>query len=154
MAEKPRHTTDIETQLDVAWVTRREGKDLVIVGRAKDMMIVNGRNVWPQDIEWTVEHIDGLKSGDAAAILLTAADGSERPAILVQCRSTDLAERGRIVAEVRARVQEAVGVSCDVILVPARSLPKTTSGKLARGRAKSMFVAGEIVALENGPPVT
>ena len=130
------------------------GKDLVIVGRAKDMMIVNGRNVWPQDIEWTVEHIDGLKSGDAAAILLTAADGSERPAILVQCRPTDLAERGRIVAEVRARVQEAVGVSCDVILVPARSLPKTTSGKLARGRAKSMFVAGEIVALENGPPVT
>ncbi len=128
------------------------GKDLVIVGRAKDMMIVNGRNVWPQDIEWTVEHIDGLKSGDAAAILLANADGSDRPAILVQCRPTEPAERTRIAAEVRARVQESVGVTCEVILVPARSLPKTTSGKLARGRAKSMFVAGEISALDNGAP--
>ena len=121
--------------------------EIVIVGRAKDMMIINGRNVWPQDIEWTVEHIDGLKSGDSAAILLADAEGVERPTILVQCRPSDLADRARVAAEVRARVQEAVGIACDVVLVPARSLPKTTSGKLARGRAKTMFIAGEIAIL-------
>jgi fatty-acyl-CoA synthase len=124
--------------------------ELVIVGRAKDMMIINGRNVWPQDIEWTVEHIDGLKSGDGAAILLNDANGAEKPTILVQCRTSDLSERAEIAAEVKARVQEAVGVTCDVVLVPARSLPKTTSGKLARGRAKTMFLAGDIPALEVG----
>ena len=53
--------------------------ELVIVGRAKDMLIVNGRNIWPQDIEWTVEHIDGLRSGDSAAIVLAGPDGSDRP---------------------------------------------------------------------------
>ena len=126
--------------------------ELVIVGRAKDMMIVNGRNVWPQDIEWTVEHIDGLKSGDGAAILLTDTDGFERATILVQCRPTDPVERAKLVVEVGTRVQEAVGIACAVILVPARSLPKTTSGKLARGRAKAMFMAGEIVALAAAVP--
>ena len=125
--------------------------ELVIVGRAKDMMIVNGRNVWPQDIEWTVEHLDGLKSGDGAAILLTDATGIERPTILVQCRPSDPAERMRLAADVRASVQEAVGITCDVVLVPPRSLPKTTSGKLARGRAKTMFLAGEIAALDSSP---
>jgi len=126
--------------------------DLVIVGRAKDMMIINGRNVWPQDIEWTVEHIDKLRSGDGAAVILIGADGSEMPTILVQCRASDLEERARLAEDVAARVQEAVGVLCDVILVPARSLPKTTSGKLARGRAKTMFESGEIVRLEIAAP--
>ena len=126
--------------------------ELVIVGRAKDMMIVNGRNVWPQDIEWTVEHIEGLKSGDGAAILLTDLDGIERPTILVQCRPSHPADRTRLVEDVRLRVQDAVGITCDVVLVPARSLPKTSSGKLARARAKAMYISGEIAALGAGTP--
>ena len=48
----------------------------------------------------------------------------------------------------RARVQESVGIVCDVVLVPPRSLPKTSSGKLARNRAKNMFIAGEITAID------
>jgi fatty-acyl-CoA synthase len=124
------------------------GEQLIIVGRAKDMMIVNGRNVWPQDIEWTVEHMDDMRSGDSAAIVLVDADGTERPTILVQCRPANLDERAKLIAEVKARVQEAIGIVCDVVLVPPRSLPKTTSGKLARGKAKTMFIAGEIPALE------
>jgi fatty-acyl-CoA synthase len=135
------------------WLPTEGGDELVIVGRAKDMMIINGRNVWPQDIEWTVEHISGLKSGDSAAILLTDAGGAERPTILVQCRPSDPAERARLAADVRARVQEQVGIVCDVVLVPARSLPKTTSGKLARGRARTMYIAGDIrplAAAESG----
>lgn len=128
------------------------GEDLVIVGRAKDMMIINGRNVWPQDIEWTVEHIDKLRSGDGAAIVLTDDNGTEVPTILVQCRASDLDERVRLAQEVTERVQEAIGVLFDVVLVPARSLPKTTSGKLARGRAKAMFESGEITRLDVSNP--
>ncbi len=120
--------------------------ELVIVGRAKDMMIINGRNVWPQDIEWAVEHVDGLRSGDSAAVLLGAGE-NERPAVLVQCRAAKAVDRQRLAAEVKARVQEAAGVTCDVILVAPRSLPKTSSGKLARARAKAMYERGEIPAL-------
>jgi len=124
------------------------GAELFIVGRAKDMMIVNGRNVWPQDIEWTVEHMDGMRSGDSAAIVLVDAQGVEKPTILVQCRPGNIEERGKLIADVKARVQEAVGIVCDVVLVAPRSLPKTTSGKLARGKAKTMFEVGEITALD------
>ncbi len=120
--------------------------ELVIVGRAKDMMIINGRNVWPQDIEWAVEHVEGLRSGDSAAVLLGTGD-AEQPAVLVQCRAGKAADRQRLAAEVKTRVQEAAGVICDVILVAPRSLPKTSSGKLARARAKAMYERGEIPAL-------
>lgn len=123
------------------------GDELVIVGRAKDMLIVNGRNIWPQDIEWTVEHMDGLRSGDSAAIVLTGTDGVDRPTILVQCRPADAADRAKLAETVRTRVIEAVGVACDVVLVPPRSLPKTSSGKLARAKTKTLYLSGELAAL-------
>jgi fatty-acyl-CoA synthase len=137
----------VEGWLDTGDLGYWIGDELVIVGRAKDMLIVNGRNVWPQDIEWTVEHMDGMRSGDSAAIVLTGADGADRPAILVQCRPTDAAERARLIVDVKARVMEAVGVACDVVLVPPRSLPKTSSGKLARTKTKTLFVSGELAPL-------
>ena len=120
------------------------GDQLVIVGRAKDIMIINGRNYWPQDIEWTVEHIDGMRSGDAAAFTLVADDGTEQPTILVQCRPSDPDIRTALAADVRTRVLNQAGLSCDVILVPPRSLPKTSSGKLARGKAKMSYLNGDI----------
>jgi len=121
--------------------------ELVIVGRSKDMMIVNGRNYWPQDIEWTVEHMDGMRSGDAAAFTLEKDDGGEQPTILVQCRPSAAEVRNQLADDVRARVQDQVGLLCDVILVPPRTLPKTSSGKLARGKAKTSFLSGEIQPL-------
>lgn len=126
------------------------GDQLVIVGRSKDMMIVNGRNYWPQDIEWTVERMEGMRSGDAAAFTLEQDDGGEKPTILVQCRPSAPDVREALAAEVRARVQDQVGLGCDVILVPPRTLPKTSSGKLARGKAKANFLSGEIEPLASG----
>ena len=114
------------------------------------MMIVNGRNYWPQDIEWTVERMDSMRSGDAAAFTLEKDDGNEQPTILVQCRPSDVDVRSALTAEVRARVQDQVGLACDVILVPPRTLPKTSSGKLARGKAKASFLSGEIQPLAAG----
>ena len=120
---------------------------LVIVGRSKDMMIINGRNYWPQDIEWTVEHMDGMRSGDAAAFTMFTDDGIEQPTILVQCRPSDADIRSQLVAAVKARVQDQVGLACEVVLVPPRKLPKTSSGKLARGKAKASFLSGDIEPL-------
>lgn len=143
----------IDGWLDTGDLAYWIGEELVIVGRAKDLIIINGRNVWPQDIEWSVEHLEGLRSGDSAAIILPNADGSDRPTVLVQCRASSIEDRQKLHADVRAAVQEAVGILCDVVLVPARSLPKTTSGKLARGRAKKMFEAGEILPIDMSSPV-
>src|SRR5262249_22780528 len=63
--------------LDTGDLGYRLGDQLVITGRAKDLIIVNGRNIWPQDLEWAVEEIPGLRRGDAAAFSVDGAQDEE-----------------------------------------------------------------------------
>ena len=73
---------------------------LFIVGRAKDMIIINGKNHWPQDIEWAVEQLPGFNHGDIAAFAIETENGEEAPAVLVHCRVSD---PGRTDQAARAR---------------------------------------------------
>jgi fatty-acyl-CoA synthase len=117
---------------------------IFIVGRAKDMIIINGRNHWPQDIEWAVEQLPGFKSGDIAAFAITGPSGEETPAVLVHCRVSDPQERGRLRDDIRERVRAITGITPVVELVPPRSLPRTSSGKLSRTKARNLYLSGEI----------
>jgi fatty-acyl-CoA synthase len=117
---------------------------IFIVGRAKDMIIINGRNYWPQDIEWAVEQLPGFKSGDIAAFAITGPTGEETPAVLVHCRVSDPHERGRLRDDIRERVHAITGISPIVELVPPRTLPRTSSGKLSRTKARTLYLTGEI----------
>ncbi|MBA2934254.1 fatty acyl-AMP ligase [Sphingomonas sp. CGMCC 1.13654] len=117
---------------------------IYIVGRAKDMIIVNGRNHWPQDIEWAVEQLPGFKAGDIAAFAITTPGGEETPAVLVQCRTSDQAERARLRDLIREKVRSITGMNCVVELVPPRTLPRTSSGKLSRAKARTLYLSGEI----------
>ncbi|WP_085810611.1 fatty acyl-AMP ligase [Sphingomonas sp. TZW2008] len=117
---------------------------IYIVGRAKDMIIVNGRNHWPQDIEWAVEQLPGFKQGDIAAFAITTPGGEETPAVLVQCRTSDDAERSRLRNEIRDRVRAVTGMNCVIELIPPRTLPRTSSGKLSRAKARNLYLSGEI----------
>jgi fatty-acyl-CoA synthase len=118
---------------------------IYIVGRAKDMIIINGRNHWPQDIEWAVEQLPGFKSGDIAAFAITGPSGEETPAVLVHCRVSDNEERGRLRDEIRERVRAITGITPVVELVPPRTLPRTSSGKLSRTKARRLYLSGEII---------
>jgi fatty-acyl-CoA synthase len=117
---------------------------IFIVGRAKDMIIINGRNHWPQDIEWAVEQLPGFKSGDIAAFAITGPSGEETPAVLVHCRVSGNEERGRLRDEIRERVRAITGITPVVELVPPRTLPRTSSGKLSRSKARNLYLSGEI----------
>ncbi len=117
---------------------------IFIVGRAKDMIIINGRNHWPQDIEWAVEQLPGFKAGDIAAFAITGPSGEETPAVLVHCRVSDAKERGRLRDEIRERVRAITGITPVVELVPPRTLPRTSSGKLSRTKARNLYLSGEI----------
>jgi fatty-acyl-CoA synthase len=117
---------------------------IFIVGRAKDMIIINGRNYWPQDIEWAVEQLPGFKSGDIAAFAITGPSGEETPAVLVHCRVSDPHERGRLRDDIRERVRAITGISPVVELIPPRTLPRTSSGKLSRTKARNLYLSGEI----------
>jgi len=121
---------------------------LFIVGRAKDMIIINGKNHWPQDIEWAVEQLPGFNHGDIAAFAVETDNGEEAPAVLVHCRVSDPVERIKLRETIADKVRSVTGMSCVVELVPPRTLPRTSSGKLSRAKAKKLYLAGEIVPLK------
>ncbi len=121
---------------------------LFIVGRAKDMIIINGKNHWPQDIEWAVEQLPGFHQGDIAAFSVQSDSGEEVPAVLVHCRVSDPAERRRLHDQIKDKVRSITGMNCVVELVPPRTLPRTSSGKLSRAKARNLYLAGEIQPYE------
>ncbi len=121
---------------------------LFIVGRAKDMIIINGKNHWPQDIEWAVEQLPGFNHGDIAAFSVETENGEEAPAVLVHCRVSDPDERIKLRDQIADKVRSVTGMSCVVELVPPRTLPRTSSGKLSRAKAKKLYLSGEIAPLE------
>jgi len=120
--------------------------EIVVTGRAKDLIIVNGRNVWPQDIEWAIEAQKVVKSGDAAAFSVDTGEG-ERVVVAVLARVSGDEARTRLARDVAGAVREAIAVDCDVVLVPpTMGLPHTSSGKLSRSRTKTNYLAGQYAA--------
>ena len=115
---------------------------LVITGRIKDLIICNGRNIWPQDIEWAVEQLAGVRTGDVAAFSVTGDDGAERVVVVAESRLNDDASRHEIRREMAATVRTTAGVDCEVVLAPPRSLPHTSSGKLSRTAVKENYLTG------------
>ena len=116
---------------------------LVITGRAKDLILVHGRNVWPQDLEWAAEaDIFSLRSGDAAVFSVDTGL-EEEVVVLVQCRVTAPAAREELIQDITKFFRGRHGLETRVVLVPPRSLPQTSSGKLSRSRARAMYLNGE-----------
>jgi fatty-acyl-CoA synthase len=118
---------------------RAEGS-LYITGRAKDLMIIKGRNIWPQDLEHLAEQEPEVRPTDASAFSITDDDGSETAVLVVQCREAD----PRKLASLAERVQQAIhvefGIHCVIELVPPHTLPRTSSGKLSRSTARKEFI--------------
>jgi len=118
--------------------------DLVLTGRAKDLIILNGRNIWPQDLEWSVEsEIDALRSGDVAAFS-TSGESDEAVVVLVQCRTKDPEVRLALANDVKALIRARHSVEATVALVGAHALPQTSSGKLSRAKAKALYISGAL----------
>jgi fatty-acyl-CoA synthase len=128
------------------------GGEVVITGRAKDLILHNGRNIWPQDIEWAAERIEPLRSGDVAAFAVEGRNGEDEVVVLVQCRLSDEAAMEALRHEVSAAVHRTAGVECQVVLVPVKSLPFTSSGKLSRAGAKMRYMMGEIAEISKLRP--
>jgi len=116
--------------------------EIVVTGRAKDLIIVHGRNVWPQDIEWAIEAQKVVKNGDSAAFSVDSADG-ERVVVAVLARVSGEEAKAELARDVAGAVREAVAVDCHVVLVPPTlGLPMTSSGKLSRSKVKANYLAG------------
>ncbi|HEY8545450.1 MAG TPA: AMP-binding protein [Acidimicrobiales bacterium] len=120
--------------------------ELVVCGRIKDVIIVGGRNVFPEDVERAVGLIDGVRAGNVIAFGATGARGREALVVVAETRADDFADLRHRVAE---RVVEVVGVPArDIVLVAPGTLPKTSSGKLQRSLCKRRYEDGQLVLVD------
>jgi fatty-acyl-CoA synthase len=113
---------------------------LVITGRRKDLLIINGRNIWPQDLEFIAAQQPEMRGRAAAAFSITGPAGQEMAAMVVQCRLADPGKRTKLVERLQAAILEELGIRCLVELVPPHTLPRTSSGKLSRAGARADFL--------------
>jgi len=124
----------------------RRGNTLILTGREKDLIIIRGRNIWPQDMEYIAEQRPEVRSGDAVAFAVEGGpSGEDHAVLLVQSRERDDEKREALKERIRARIHQELLVDCQVELVPAHTLPRTSSGKLSRSRARGEYL--ETIAL-------
>ncbi|MGB7756913.1 MAG: fatty acyl-AMP ligase [Salinisphaera sp.] len=118
----------------------RIGRRVVITGRAKDLIIVNGRNIWPQDLEWLAESQPELRPGDALAFAAPSESGSDGAVLVIQCRVRDRSARESLIKRLEGLMRRECGVECLVEAVAPHTLPRTSSGKLSRAGARRDYI--------------
>jgi amino acid adenylation domain-containing protein len=126
---------------------------LFVTGRLKDMIILRGRNIYPQDIEWTAERCHPALRAFGAAAFAFEFDGEERLAVVQEiernCEQNAIAEA---VTAIRRALAEQHDIEVHAIrLIKMLSLPKTSSGKVQRRACREAFLAGalDVVATWN-----
>lgn len=122
---------------DIAY---RIGSEIVITGRAKDMIIINGRNIWPQDIEYIAECQDEIRTGDAMAFFVHNSQGEELAVMMVECRISEQQPRLDLINRLSRQIRQELGIDCVIELVPRGTLTRTTSGKPSRHATKNIYL--------------
>ncbi len=128
--------------------------EVFVCGRVKDMIIIHGRNYYPQDIEWLVQEVEGVRKGSVVAFAMQPEGESSEQLVVV----AEWAGKEKPAEDVLSRIEKAildvvqteVGLRpWKVALIPAGTTPKTSSGKLQRRKTKDQFERG-VLGLE-GP---
>jgi fatty-acyl-CoA synthase len=123
---------------------------LVMCGRIKDVIIVGGRNVFPEDVERAVGEIEGVRAGNVIAFGVAGDRGRETLVVVAETKGEDLALVRKLVHE---RVRAVVGVPAkDIVLVSPGTLPKTSSGKLQRSLCRRRYQDGQLTLVDASRP--
>ncbi len=115
--------------------------ELFVCGRVKDLIIVNGRKYHPQDLEWGVADLAGIRRGRVVAFAATSPTGPDRTVVVAEPSGTVPADE--LTDAIRRRIVDVCGlVIDDVVLVPSGTVARTTSGKVRRSATKTMYESG------------
>jgi 1-acyl-sn-glycerol-3-phosphate acyltransferase len=130
---------------DLAYVAAGE---VYITGRAKDLIVRAGRNIYPQEVEQAVGEVPGIRRGCVAVFGSPDPQaGTERLVVVAEVRDRDLDATGRerLSEAIRARTLDLLGEPADeVVLVPPHTVPKTSSGKIRRSASRELFERGKL----------
>ncbi len=123
------------------------GGEIYLTGRLKDLLIINGSNHYPQDIEVTVEAASPDVRETFVAAFPVERDGAERLVVAAEL-SRRAADTASVVTAIRAAVSQEHGLACDaIVLLPKGSILKTSSGKVQRRACKAAYLNGEFAPI-------
>jgi len=121
------------------------GGQLFVCGRIKDVIVINGRKYHPQDIEWAVDNVPGVRRGRVVAFAASHAGSPDRVVVLAEPSGTEAPQV--LVPAIRRAVAELCALHLEnVLLVPSGSIGRTTSGKVQRADARRRYELGEFEA--------
>ncbi|MBK5290463.1 MAG: AMP-binding protein [Acidobacteriia bacterium] len=151
--QAPSCASEPEQWLDSGDLARITDGQITITGRAKEIILKQGRGLAPQAIESAVNDVPGVRAGFVAAIgVPDAMTGTETLVVVAESAATDRMDMQRVRAGVESAVADAIGTDPDeVLLIPPGTLPKTANGKLRRQQSKQLYLAGRLGA--QPPPV-
>ncbi|WP_204800736.1 fatty acyl-AMP ligase [Mycobacterium riyadhense] len=121
--------------------------ELYITGRIADLITIDGRNHYPQDLEATAAEASPMvRRGYVTAFAVPADDGSQRLVIIAErAAGTSRADPKPAIEAIRTAVSHRHGLSAaDVRFLPAGAIPRTTSGKLARRACRAQYLSGDL----------
>lgn len=115
--------------------------EVVVAGRLKEMIIVRGRNYYPQDIERTVEHVDSAIKTDGGAAFAIEWQGAERLVIVQEVTRPKRLDLPRLLTRIRAAIAQDHDLApLAIVLIRSGALPKTSSGKIQRRLCRELFL--------------
>lgn len=133
------HTGDLAYTID---------GELVVCGRIKDVIIVGGRNVYPQDVEKVVGEVEGVRTGNVIAFGVEGRHGAQSIVVVAEVKADRHDDLAREITRV---VTESVGIPPkEVVLVEPGTVPKTSSGKLQRSACRLQYLEGSLARVDSG----
>jgi fatty-acyl-CoA synthase len=121
---------------------------LFVTGRAKDLIIVRGKNYYAEDVEQCLEGVDGVRPG-GSVVFAVYDDERAKDSVIAVCETKEKepSAREKLVEHVTALVAERCGLALEeVVLVPPGTIPKTSSGKKQRSLTRDRYIADELDA--------
>jgi acyl-CoA synthetase (AMP-forming)/AMP-acid ligase II len=128
---------------DLGYISQRR---LFVTGRKKEMIIKRGRNYYPYDIERIASGVSGVRKGCLAAFAcFNAETGTEDLVLVAETREVDRKQQERIESEINGELLAGLGIRADkLVLVPPKTIPKTSSGKIQRVSCRERYLSGEL----------
>ena len=126
--------------LDTGDIGYRVGNNLYITARSKDVIIIKGRNIWPNDMEVVAQRVDGVRLGGVAAFSIAGFGDDEIAVMVVETKERDGISRYRLSHAITKLMHEHFGINVIIDLVRPGTLPRTSSGKLSRFQSREAFL--------------
>ncbi|MEI7032122.1 fatty acyl-AMP ligase [Streptomyces pratensis] len=131
----------------------RDG-ELYVTGRLKDLLVIDGRNHYPQDLELTAESAHrAIRPGCTAAFTVDGGTEGELPVVVAETTAAPGPECAEAAAAIRGALGEAHGLSLrQAVLIRPGALPKTSSGKIQRKACRAAYLDGSLATVGDTPP--